>query len=687
MSDRIFIGVAWPYANGDLHLGHVAGSLLPPDIFRRYHELQDNDVLMASGSDMHGTPITVSAEEEGVPPGELAARYNERHKETLARLDIDFDIFTSTATENHREVVHDLFLTLLDEGYIDRRTKENPFDPVEERFLPDRYVEGTCPHCGYDGARGDQCDECGRTLDPDELEDPESVLSGETPAYRETEHFFLRLGDFQSFLESWVADQKEAAGWRSNAVNFTEDWLDEGLHDRAITRDMTYGVPIPDEAAPGEDLSDKRIYVWFEAVTGYLSAPQEWAQDRGEPDRWRDFWQDAAARHYYFLGKDNIPFHTIIWPAMIRGYREGEGEHYELPHDVPANEFLNLGDEQFSKSRGVAIWADDVVDRFGADPVRYYLSINMPEERDAAWTWDDFLSKVNDELVGALGNFCHRVLTLVDGNFEAVPEGPPDDDRTRESEVVLEEVHGEVTAHLEACEFKKALREAMRLAREGNRYLADQEPWADLDSDPDRAGAVLHHAYRLARAVTILTAPYVPGGAEDLWDQLGYEGSVLEASWDDALAPVEAGRAVGEPEPVFDKLDPDEVPTEGDGEPDADEEHDEPTEEHDVIPFERFEELDIRIAKVTDVDDHPDADKLYVVTVDVGDEERQLVAGLKPYMLPQDLEGKRVAVVANLEPATIRGVESQGMLLAAEAGDEVTLLTPEKGVPPGSQVK
>ncbi len=685
MSDTIFIGVAWPYANGDLHLGHVAGSLLPPDIFRRYHKLAGNDVLMVSGSDMHGTPITVSAEEEGVEPEDFAARYNARHKASLRNLSIEFDLFTSTATANHQEVVHDLFLTLLDAGYIDQREMTSLYDPEAERFIPDRYVEGTCPHCGYDDARGDQCDECGRTLDPDELQDPRSKLTGAEPEERDTEHFFLRLSDLEPRLEAWVEEQQAEANWRSNAVNFTRNWLDEGLRDRAITRDLTYGIPIPEEAG---EFPTKRIYVWFEAVTGYLSAAKQWARDvAGDEDAWRAFWQDPDARAYYFLGKDNIPFHTIIWPAMIMGYREGKDEHHNLPYDVPANEFLNLGSEQFSKSRGVAIWADDVVERFGVDAVRYYLTVNMPEVRDAAWTWEDFLSKVNDELVGAYGNFAHRVLTFTKKHFGEVPQAPPEDERTRESVERLGTVHATVTEHLEACQFKKALKEVMTLAREGNRYLDEQAPWTLIKTDEAAAGAVLHHGLRIARALAIMTAPFLPDSAQDLWTQLGQEGSVHDASWDAALEPLAPGTPLGEPQVLFTKLDPDEVLGNSDTDDDTANAMEEPPMPENLVSFDDFQQLDLRIGHVTSVEDHPDADKLYVVKVDVGGETRQLVAGLKPFMAKDAIEGKRVVVVANLEPAKLRGVESQGMLLAAEDDGEVSLLRPEKDLPAGSKVK
>ncbi|HWG91272.1 MAG TPA: methionine--tRNA ligase, partial [Candidatus Thermoplasmatota archaeon] len=554
MADRIFVAVAWPYANGPLHLGHIAGSLLPPDIVARYHRMQGRDVLMVSGSDMHGTPITVKAEKEGVSPRELATRYNQEHMEALRQLHIQFDLFTSTLTENHRDVVHDVFLTLHRNGYIYKATMTAPFDPQARRFLPDRYVEGECPHCHFADARGDQCDNCGRTLDPQELLKPRSKLTGATPEYRETEHFFLKLSALEDRLKKWVAEQAPKAQWRPSTVNFTENWLREGLKDRPITRDITWGVSIPLE---GYD--DKRIYVWFEAVIGYLSAAIEWAKRSGNPDGWASFWKDPATRGYYFLGKDNIPFHTIIWPAMIMAYREGKGEHFNLPYDVPANEFMQFQGAKFSKSRGNLIEVADVVPRFHADAVRYYLTANMPETKDANWAWDEFVAKVNDELVGAYGNYVHRVLTFTRKHYQEVP---PAGVLTPRDEMLLKriaEAHTAATAHLEAVELKKAMKEAFALAMEGNKYWDESAPWKLAKENPERLKTVLHMGLRLARSLAILTAPFLPVSAQNLWNQLGYGGSVHKQKWSEALGDIPTGQALGEPHILFQKLDEKEV--------------------------------------------------------------------------------------------------------------------------------
>ncbi|MCK4274824.1 MAG: methionine--tRNA ligase, partial [Dehalococcoidales bacterium] len=390
MSERIFIGVAWPYANGSLHLGQIAGCYLPADIFARYHRTRGNDVLMVSGSDQHGTPITIKAEQEGKTPAEIAGFYQTEFLDCWQKLGITFDLFTTTGTENHAEVAQDIFLKLLQKGYLYKNTVSQLYCPKCQRFLPDRYVEGVCPSCNSSGARGDQCEVCGKPLNPTELIDPRCRVCGTTPVLKDSEHFFLKLSDFQDRLEKWVEKQGQ---WRPNVYGLTTRYLKEGLRDRAITRDIEWGVPVPVEG-----FEDKRIYVWFEAVIGYLSASKEWAKLQAKPEKWRDFWQ-GDGKSYYFIGKDNIPFHTLIWPAMLLGY-----EGLALPHDVPANEFLTIEGRKISTSRNWAVWLPDYLERYDPDPLRYILSINMPETSDTDFSWREFVRRNNDELVATYGN-------------------------------------------------------------------------------------------------------------------------------------------------------------------------------------------------------------------------------------------------------------------------------------------
>ncbi|HVL86397.1 MAG TPA: methionine--tRNA ligase [Candidatus Thermoplasmatota archaeon] len=693
----VLVAVAWPYANGPLHLGHVAGSLLPPDLFARYHRMAGSPVLMVSGSDMHGTPILLKAEQEGVPPQELAARYHREHVEALSALDIRFDLFTTTATKNHADTVHDVFGTLLARGDIARRTMRAPYDPKAKRFLPDRYVEGTCPHCRAPDARGDQCDACGRTLDPQELLDPRSKVSGAAPEFRDTEHFFLLLPRFSQALSKWTQEQAKAASWRPNTIHFTRNWLSEGLKERAITRDMTYGVRLPAEIERQDpSLADKRVYVWFEAVVGYLSAAKEWAQREGKPDAWREWWVNPRARHYYFLGKDNIPFHTIVWPAMILGYANGKGEAYQLPWDVPANEFMTFSGSKFSKSRGNLILVKDATDRFQADAVRYYLCANMPESRDADFLWEEFARKVNDELVAAFGNFCHRTLTFAHANFEgAVPRGgsgsPP-------PATIAQEL-AQIGPHLEACRFKDALKSLMAAAMLANKWFQELAPWQSLKQDKERCGADVRELLSLVKTFALCASPFLPRAAQDLWEQLGEEGEVASQRWPSGVVPVPPGQRLGAPRALFRKIDlatmkdllegtpvtPSSPPSAGSAPkgPAA-----QPPARTPLVSIDEFAKLDLRVGLVTSVEDHPKADKLYVLKVDLGDGERQIVAGLRGHVAREALLGKRVVIVANLAPATLRGVESQGMLLAAEdAQGRIAPLAPAADVDAGAKVR
>ena len=459
MSERIFIGVAWPYANGPLHLGHVAGCYLAADIFARYHRLKGNQVLMVSGSDSHGTPITVRAEQEGIEPQEVVDRYHAVFLDSWERLGISFDLFTTTGTANHWEVAQEIFSSLLSRGYIYTDSMLLAYCPDCARFLADRYVEGVCPHCGGERARGDQCENCGRTLDPQELIQPRCILSGTTPEFRESEHFFLKLSAFQEPLLEWVRKQSH---WRPNVLNFTRRFLEDGLKDRAISRDLTWGVDLPVEG-----YEEKRIYVWFEAVIGYLSAAMEWAKNSGHPDAWEPFWKDESTRAYYFIGKDNIPFHTIIWPAMLMAYGG-----LNLPYDVPSNEFLSLEDRKFSTSQNWAVWVPDYLDRYDPDPLRYLLSINMPESGDADFSWSEFVRRNNDELVATYGNLVNRVLSFTYRNFDGLVPVPGSITEVDQAMIDTARLAMDaVDQNIAACRFKAAIAHAFSLAQAANRYL------------------------------------------------------------------------------------------------------------------------------------------------------------------------------------------------------------------------
>ena len=546
MHERIFIGVAWPYANGPLHLGHVAGCYLAADIFARYHRLKGNDVLMVSGSDTHGTPITVRAEQEGVEPQDVVDRYHALFLDSWERLGVTFDLFTSTNTDNHRDVVQEIFTTLLDRGYIYTDNMLLAYCADCDRFLPDRYVEGVCPHCGDQRARGDQCENCGRTLDPQDLLQPRCLLSGTTPEFRESEHFFLKLTAFQEPLLEWVRRQDH---WRPNVLNFTRRYLEDGLKDRAISRDLTWGIDLPLEG-----YESKRIYVWFEAVIGYLSAAMEWAKNTGGDDAWKDFWKDPDTKGYYFIGKDNIPFHTIIWPAILMAYGG-----LNLPYDVPANEFLSLEDRKFSTSQNWAVWLPDYLDRYDPDPLRYLLSINMPESGDADFSWSEFVRRNNDELVATYGNLVNRVLSFTHRNFDGrIPTPGPLDEVDQGLLNTAREAMDAVDQSLKQCRFKAGIGQAFALAHEANRYLDTKAPWRSIKTHREEAATTLWTAIRVINCLKLILSPYLPFTSQRLHGFLGLDGRVEEEKWDyEASAQrIEAGGPLRKPEPLYTKLEP-----------------------------------------------------------------------------------------------------------------------------------
>ncbi len=640
--ERIFIGVAWPYANGEVHVGHIAGCYLGADIFARYQRMKGNEVLMVSGSDQHGTPITVTAEKEGVSPEVIAERYHEINSRAMERLGISFDLYTKTHTEHHAEVVKEFFLDLLNKGYIDRKTTEEAYCPKCERFLPDRYMEGTCPHCGYEHARGDQCDECGKTLDPKDLINPRCKLCGTTPIFKETEHFFLKLRALHDELMRFIYDKGK--NWRPGVLKFTKNWLESGLHDRAITRDISWGIPVPVEG-----FEDKRIYVWFEAVIGYYSTSKLWAKEKGGD--WKRFWSDDA-RHYYFMGKDNIPFHTIIWPAMLMA------KGLKTPDYIVANNYLRSNGQQFSKSRGITLAINHLLDKYDVSALRYYLTSIMPENHDTDFDWQEFAAKNNSELLAKYGNFIHRVISFTSDKFGEVPTAQPDE----KDRAFLNEIEGyldEVQEHLDKTEMKDALNAMMRIAMAGNRYMMERAPWKELKESRERAGTTMNILLRAVKALTLASYPFMPHAAEKVWKYLGMAEPIEGYGFGRALEPLETGKKMEKHPPLFSKI----------------------TIEEEKSPLEGF---DLRVGLIEEVKAHPDADKLYILRVNLGKETRQLVAGLKKYYAPEELQGKKIIVIANLEPAKLRGQLSKGMLLAADYNDVVSCLTVD--VEPGTQV-
>jgi methionyl-tRNA synthetase len=549
MNEHILVCVAWPYAKSSTHVGQIVGAYLPADTFARYHRLAGNHVLMVSGSDEHGTPILVDSERLGISPREFVARYHREICEVWDKLGMSWDLYTETGTANHYRITQDFFLTLHDKGYIYKDTMLSPYCPTDRRFLPDRYTEGTCPFCAYTSARGDQCDNCGHTLDPVDLINARCRLCDSKTSQlemRQTDHFFLDLPKLQEELQLWLSEGKEH--WRTNTLNFAMNWLKEGLRARAITRDLDWGVPIPLEG-----YENKRIYVWFDAVIGYFSASVEWAEKQGTPEAWKSWWipgqADPPARSYYFIGKDNIPFHAIIWPAMLLGY----GNRL-LPYDVPANEFMTMSGAKASSSRGNVIWTRDVLDLYSPDTLRYYLSATAPEGRDTDFTFDELIRRNNDELVANYGNVVHRSLTFLQSKFNGeVPQPEPlrDSDRAMLAEIAL--AFEQVSQAIEACHMKDGLNAALSLARSANRYFDELAPWKQIKIDRAAAGTTLYVMLQVISGLHILFCPYLPFSSQKLHAYLGFEGEVDKESW--TLREVPAGKKLPAPAPLFPKLE------------------------------------------------------------------------------------------------------------------------------------
>jgi methionyl-tRNA synthetase len=538
MPDRVLVCTAWPYVNGSLHVGHLAGVYVPADTFARFQRLRGNDVLMVSGSDEHGTPITVRAEQDGVSPKAIADKFHDEFLGYWRDLGIGYDLYTRTGTDTHRRVVQAQFLDLLKKEYLFTETVEQFYDETARRYLPDRYVEGTCPHCAYERARGDQCDNCGRLLDPTQLIDPRSKFSGTRPVPRSTEHFFLDLPKLNQRLIEWAREQTH---WRPNVYRFTLNFLEGGLQARAITRDLDWGVPIP---VDGYD--DKRIYVWFEAVTGYLSASIAWAEQRGDAEAWRPWWEDASARQYYFIGKDNIPFHTVIWPAILMA----RGDTI-LPYDVPSNEYMNFAGAKASKSAGIGTTVPALLEAFAPDPIRYYLTANAPEGADTDFSADELIRRNNDELVATWGNLVHRTLTFTQRYFDGKVPG----DGAIDPVVVerITETFDKVTAQLDSARMKETIRDVMALAQFGNRYFDEKAPWREVKVDHDAAGNTIGTLLDLINALKVLFAPYLPFTSARLHTLLGYSDRLEDRGW--RWEPLPVGQALPKPEPLFSKIE------------------------------------------------------------------------------------------------------------------------------------
>ena len=675
---RTLVTTALPYANGPVHIGHLAGVYVPADIYVRYKRMKGDEVLFIGGSDEHGVPIAIKAKAEGVSPQEVVDRYHTLIKESFARLGIDFDIYSRTTSETHEKTASAFFTKLYESGKLIEQTSEQYYDPEAKQFLADRYITGTCPHCHNERAYGDQCEACGTSLSATDLIDPHSAISGAKPELRETKHWYLPLGDYESFLREWILEGHKE--WKPNVYGQCKSWLDLGLQPRAVTRDLDWGIPVPLQGAEG-----KVLYVWFDAPIGYISNTKELL-----PDSWRTWWCDPETRLIHFIGKDNIVFHCIIFPAMLKA----EGS-FNLPDNVPANEFLNLEGDKISTSRNWAIWLHEYLDEMPGkeDVLRYVLTANAPETKDNDFTWRDYQARNNNELVAIYGNFVNRALVLTHKYFDG--KVPPLGHLTEIDEEMLREVAAipaELDDQLEHFHFREALKTAMQLARIGNKYLADTEPWKVIKSDPDRVATILHLALQLVGNLSIAFAPFTPFSTRRLLAMLQVEEGGFAFSRFGATDLLPEGHQLGTPELLFEKIEDEVIQAQLDKlaaiKKLNEEQNRHPEALLEDVPFDTFTKSDMRAGRILACEKVPKADKLLRFSIDDGMGGRTIVSGIAQYYKPEELVGKTVAFVANLPVRKIRGVESQGMIISVEdyKTGQLQVVTLPDTIAPGSKL-
>ena len=663
---RYLVTSALPYANGPVHIGHLAGVYIPSDIYTRYLRLKGCDVVSVCGSDEHGVPITIKARKEGITPQQVVDRYHEIIRKSFEGLGMSFDIYSRTSSPTHAATASEFFRKLYDEGKFIERTSEQYYDEEAQTFLADRYIVGTCPKCGNDRAYGDQCEKCGSTLSPDELVDPRSAVSGSVPVKRETKHWYLPLNDYEAFLREWILDGHKE--WKSNVYGQCKSWLDGGLQPRAVSRDLDWGIPVPVEGAEG-----KVRYVWFDAPIGYISATKDFTPD------WEQYWKSGDTKMVHFIGKDNIVFHCIVFPSMLKAHGG-----YILPENVPANEFLNLEGDKISTSRNWAVWLHEYLEEFPGkeDVLRYVLCANAPETKDNDFTWKDYQARNNNELVAVLGNFVNRALVLTEKYFGGVvPACGALTDYDRETLAEVAAVKASLEADIEGYHFREALKEAMNVARIGNKYLADTEPWKVIKSDPARVETILYVALQITANTAIAIEPFMPFSAAKILRMLAAE----KFSWErlGATDLVAAGHRIGRAELLFEKIDDEAIQRQLDklaatkAANEAAEAAQNIEQQKDSCIFDEFQKMDIRVSTILSAEKVAKTKKLLKLTVDTGIDRREIVSGIAEHFTPEELVGRQVLVLVNLEPRELKGILSRGMILMAEdASGKLRLLSP-----------
>ncbi|MGB3590641.1 MAG: methionine--tRNA ligase [Nonlabens sp.] len=688
---RYTITAALPYTNGPVHIGHLAGVYVPADIYARYQRLQNNDVAFISGSDEHGVPITIRAKKEGISPQELVDRYHKIIKDSFVDFGISFDNYSRTSSQVHHETASAFFTKLYDDGKFVEQVTEQLYDPEADQFLADRFVTGTCPKCGNPDSYGDQCESCGTSHNATDLINPKSAITGNTPQLKETRHWFLPLDEYSDWLDQWIV-KGHARDWKSNVTGQVKSWITDGLHPRAVTRDLDWGIPVPVNGADG-----KVLYVWFDAPIGYISATQEWAAR--ENKSWEDYWKNNDTQLLHFIGKDNIVFHCIIFPAMLKAHGD-----YILPTNVPANEFLNLEDEKISTSRNWAVWLHEYLADFPGqqDVLRYVLTANAPETKDNNFTWKDFQARNNNELVAILGNFINRALVLTHKYYNGVVPQPGElSSYDQEVLAAMNQFPNRIGESVERFRFRESVNELMNLARLGNKYLADEEPWKLMKTDPERVKTIMHTALQIAAALAVLSEPFLPHTAGKLKEMLNIDArpaarlraDLIKVDWQDVAGKQELlhhGYSINKAELLFSKIEDEQIEqqlaklaaTKAANAP-----------KNNIMPlkdttqYDDFMKMDLRVAEILTAEKMPKTDKLMVMTVDTGIDQRTIVSGIAQHYDADELVGRKVTVLANLAPRKLRGVESQGMILLAEDPDgKLVFVNPDEAIGNGSVI-
>ncbi len=684
MVKRVLVTAALPYANGLIHLGHCAGAYLPADIYVRYQRLKKRDVLFICGSDEHGVAITVTAEKEKITPQAVVDRYHPLQKAAFEKFGMSFDNYSRTSLPIHHKTAQEFFSEFHRNGVLKEKEEQQLFCEKDKMFLADRYVEGTCPNCKYTQSRGDQCENCGTWLNQIDLIDPTCKICGTTPVVRSTRHWYFPLGTYQQRLEKYIHERSARDGWKQNVLRYCEGWFKDGLEDRAVTRDLSWGVPVPVKG-----YEHKVIYVWFDAVLGYISSTKEWAQQQGQPDRWKEYWQEPDTKYVAFIGKDNVVFHCIVFPAMLMAWNDGGKEEYVLPENVPANEFLKFEGQKFSKSRGWGIDLQDFLKFFPADLLRYALAINLPETRDSDFYLKDFQARSNNELADILGNFVNRTVAFTEKNFDGkVPNKSSLNKLDKEMLATLKASPSSVGDLFERYRFREGVVEAMNLARAANKYFNDSEPWKTIKSNPEQCATTLNICLQTCRSLAILLDPVIPHITQRIWKIVNVRESIRDAGWESAAeTTLEEGHVLHRAEILVSKVEDNQIEeimrflesgqlpkTSGKAKP--------------TITIDEFKKVDLRIARITHAERVPRSDKLIRIQIDLGTEQRQIIAGIAQQYQPEQLLGKSVVVVANLQPAKLMGQESQGMLLAAnDDNGKLAIITILEEISSGSVVR